>query len=72
MATLKREFQINENILRTLFLKVDPRIVDALVAHAQSAPVGVPARKTPPPPPSSAASPRPMEDIEVPELDEEV
>lgn len=28
--------QINDNILRVLFLKVDPRIVDTLVEHARS------------------------------------
>jgi small subunit ribosomal protein S6 len=33
---LTRKCQINENILRVLFLKVDPRIVDALVEHARS------------------------------------
>lgn len=38
---LRRQCEINENILRFLFLKVDPRIVDALVAHARSAPVVV-------------------------------
>ncbi len=34
---IKRECQIADGILRTLFLKVDPRIVDAVVAHAQTA-----------------------------------
>ena len=34
LATLRRQFQLNENIVRSLFLKVDPRIVDALVTHA--------------------------------------
>ena len=32
---LEREFQLNEQVMRTLILKVDPRLVDALVAHAQ-------------------------------------
>jgi len=39
VAGLRRQFQITESILRFLLLKIDPRIVDALVAHAQSAPV---------------------------------
>jgi len=39
LGPLRRQCEINENIVRFLFLKVDPRIVDALVAHAQSAPV---------------------------------
>jgi small subunit ribosomal protein S6 len=39
LADLRRQCQITEDILRVLFLKVEPRIVDALVAHAKSAPV---------------------------------
>ncbi len=39
LAALRRQFEISETILRFMFLKIDPRIVDALVAHAQSAPV---------------------------------
>jgi small subunit ribosomal protein S6 len=41
LAGLRRQFDITETVLRYLFLKIDPRIVDALVAHAQSAPVPV-------------------------------
>jgi small subunit ribosomal protein S6 len=37
LSAVRRQFQLSENILRMLLLKVDPRIVDALVAHAQSA-----------------------------------
>jgi len=33
---IRHRCHINEAILRELFLKVDPRIVDALVAHARS------------------------------------
>jgi small subunit ribosomal protein S6 len=39
VAPLRRQFEITESILRFLVLKIDPRIVDALVAHAQTAPV---------------------------------
>jgi small subunit ribosomal protein S6 len=39
LGDLRRQCQITEDIVRVLFLKVDPRIVDALVAHARSAPV---------------------------------
>ncbi len=39
LGDLRRQCQITDDILRMLFLKVDPRIVDALVAHAKSAPV---------------------------------
>lgn len=33
---LTRLFQINENIIRFLFLKVDPRLVEMLVEHANA------------------------------------
>jgi small subunit ribosomal protein S6 len=39
LVELQRQCQITDDILRVLFLKVEPRIVDALVAHALSAPV---------------------------------
>ena len=35
LTDLRRQCRIADDVLRTLFLKVDPRIVDALVAHAQ-------------------------------------
>ena len=38
IAGLERQCQLNESILRVLFLKVDPRIVDALVEHAKAGP----------------------------------
>ncbi|MEX0977416.1 MAG: 30S ribosomal protein S6 [Pirellulales bacterium] len=34
LANLSRQCQLSDSILRTLFLKVDPRIADALVSHA--------------------------------------
>lgn len=37
LIAFERECQLSESILRSLTLKVDPRIVDALVSHAQSA-----------------------------------
>ncbi|MCE5268494.1 MAG: 30S ribosomal protein S6 [Planctomycetaceae bacterium] len=39
LGDLRRQCQITDDILRMLFLKVDPRIVDAVVTHAKSAPV---------------------------------
>ena len=39
LAEIQRQCQLNESILRKLFLKVDPRIVEALVTHARTAPV---------------------------------
>lgn len=38
LGEIHRAFQLNEAVLRFLFLKVDPRIVDTLVAHAQAGP----------------------------------
>ncbi|HEY5313731.1 MAG TPA: 30S ribosomal protein S6 [Pirellulales bacterium] len=38
LATLNRECQINDNMVRSLVLKVDPRIVEALVEHAKAGP----------------------------------
>jgi small subunit ribosomal protein S6 len=36
LIDLNRQCQLNDNVLRNLVLKVDARIVDALVAHANS------------------------------------
>jgi small subunit ribosomal protein S6 len=47
LVALRRQCELNENIVRFLLLKVDPRIVDALVAHAQSAPIPAVAPATP-------------------------
>lgn len=41
LVELERQCQITDDILRVLFLKIEPRIVDALVAHALSAPAVV-------------------------------
>ena len=38
IAGLERQCQLSESILRVLFLKVDPRIVEALVEHAKAGP----------------------------------
>lgn len=42
---LTRQCQLNDNIIRSLFLKVHPRIVDALVSHALAGPAA--ARRPP-------------------------
>jgi small subunit ribosomal protein S6 len=51
VAGLRRQLEITESLLRFLLLKIEPRIVDALVAHAQSAPVptAAPAEEAPVP-----------------------
>jgi small subunit ribosomal protein S6 len=38
LTEVRRTSQLNETILRSLFLEVDPRIVEALVAHALAGP----------------------------------
>ena len=38
LTGLNRQCQLSESILRNLFLKVDERIVDALVSHALAGP----------------------------------
>jgi len=35
LAGIERQCRLSDSILRVLFLKVDPRIVDTVVAHAQ-------------------------------------
>lgn len=35
LGDFQRELRINESILRNLILKIDPRLVDALVEHAR-------------------------------------
>jgi len=49
LDALRRDCKINESILRELILKVDARIVDALVSHAQSASDASKARRAPAP-----------------------
>lgn len=39
LTELTRQCQITDSILRFLFLKVDPRIVDTVVEHAKEGPV---------------------------------
>ena len=34
LAPLNHQLKLNDNILRSLVLKIDPRLVDAMVAHA--------------------------------------
>jgi hypothetical protein len=68
---LKRECQINETILRVLFLKVDPRIVEAVVAHAQTAPTASPPAAEAVAPPPAVVVDIDLKELEVPELDED-
>ncbi len=49
LTALNRQCQLSESIVRTLFLKVDPRIADALVSHALAGPTARRTREVPPP-----------------------
>ena len=58
LGALRQKFQINENVLRMLFVKVDPKIVDTLVAHALAGPAAMAERH--------AEAARAEADVEVP------
>jgi small subunit ribosomal protein S6 len=45
LAGMRQHFQLSETILRMLFVKVDARLVDALVAHAVAGPTPVAPRR---------------------------
>lgn len=60
LTELSRMCQISESILRTLFLKVDPRISEALVSHALS---GTTLQRRAPEPAPAAAAPGEEDDI---------
>jgi small subunit ribosomal protein S6 len=72
IADLERQCQLSSSIIRVLFLKVDPRIVDALVSHAQDGPASASASDSAPanssaPADSSAAADSSVESTEAPE-----
>ena len=41
LAELNNDFRLNDNIVRSLILKVDPRLVDVLVQHALAGPAAL-------------------------------
>lgn len=45
LNTLERECQLSESIMRSMVVKIDPRIVDALVSHATVSTSAAKARK---------------------------
>jgi small subunit ribosomal protein S6 len=65
LEALRSDCRINESILRELILKVDPRIIDALVTHAQTATEAAKPRRAPTPAPAAVSVA--AEDLEVPE-----
>ena len=69
VTDLTRQFQLNENVVRSLFLKIDPRIVDAMVEHALTG--GGPLAERKPKVEAEAPAKVPVEiDVEVPEIEE--
>jgi len=53
VATLERQAEINDLVIRKLILRVDPRLADALVQHALAGDAG--ARRSPGPTPAAPA-----------------
>lgn len=45
LAAVRQRFRLSESILRFLFLRVDPRIADTLVAHALAGPAALGAER---------------------------
>jgi small subunit ribosomal protein S6 len=46
LTLIERESQLNENILRSLIIKIEARIADAVVAHAQTSVPTQPVQRT--------------------------
>ena len=57
LTTLERQCEINDDILRKLILKVDPRIADALVQHALAGNEAAAAKRPAPVAPAAATAP---------------
>ena len=55
VAPLERQCEINDDIIRKLILKVDPRIADALVQHALAGHEAAAAKRTAPAPAATPA-----------------
>jgi small subunit ribosomal protein S6 len=45
LSAVRQKFRLSESVLRVLFVKVDPRIVDTLVAHALAGPAALAAER---------------------------
>jgi small subunit ribosomal protein S6 len=65
LTAINRDCHLNEAIIRSMFLKVDPRIIDALVSHALAGPTDASRARRPEHTPNPAA--KVLEHIEVPE-----
>lgn len=67
VTNLNRQFQLNESVIRSLMLKIDPRIADALVQHAISGGGPLAERKPKPEEAAKKVDELPIEEIEIPE-----
>ncbi len=45
LSAVRQKFRLSESIVRVLFVKVEPRIVDTLVAHALAGPAAMAAER---------------------------
>jgi small subunit ribosomal protein S6 len=68
VTNLNRQFQLNESVIRSLMLKIDPRIANTLVEHALSG-GGPLAERKPKPEEVKKIDELPIEEIEVPEVE---
>jgi small subunit ribosomal protein S6 len=67
IVSLTRQFQLNESVIRSLMLKIDARIADAMVQHALTGPGPMAERKTKP---EDAKPATEGADLEAPEMEE--
>ena len=65
LSELRQKFRLSDTILRMLFLKVNPKIVDTLVAHALAGPAAMAAERRPEEAPKAAVA---LADVAVEEL----
>jgi small subunit ribosomal protein S6 len=74
LTAMERDCQLSESILRSLFIKIEPRIVDAIVSHASSASAADQGKARRPdalkPAEAETAVAVPGVDLEVPEIAE--
>jgi small subunit ribosomal protein S6 len=71
VTNLERQFQLNESVVRSLFLKIDPRIADTMVQHALTGGGPLAERKPKVEPEVIEAVAPEIDELEVPEKDEE-
>jgi len=65
LSEVRQRFRLSDTILRMLFLKVNPKIVDTLVAHALAGPAAMAAERRVEEPPRPAADVAGVEAVEL-------